>query len=92
MPVYHYCNLIDLKINRRKWFILVSEEEFVGQEAGVAVEGAFSGDPGELGKIIAFREMREDHVSGLAVVGIFKEIGSGLVGEVTNARKYPLFH
>jgi len=89
--VYHYCNRCYLKVYRRKRFILVSEEQFVGEQAGVAVEGAFGCDPGKFWKVIAFREMREDHVGGLAVVGVFEEIRSGLIGEVTYARKYSLF-
>jgi len=92
MPVYHYCNRSYLKVYRVKRFTLVGEEELVGEQAGVAVEGALGGDAGKFGKIIAFREMGEDNVGGLAVVGVFEEVGRGLVGEVTDARKYPLFH
>src|SRR5450631_168561 len=36
--------------------------------------------------------MRKNYVGSLAVVAFFKELGSRLVGQVTNARKYPLFN
>src|ERR1039458_1937320 len=36
--------------------------------------------------------MRKDHVSSLPVVAFLKELGGRLVGEVTNAREYPLFN
>src|ERR1017187_304046 len=36
--------------------------------------------------------MRKDHVGSLPVVAFLKELGGRLVGEVTNAREYPLFN
>ena len=57
-----------LKIDSRKWFMLGGQQQTVGQQAGAAAEGAFGRDPGQFRKIIAFRQMREDDVGGLAVV------------------------
>jgi len=80
MPVYNYCNLSYLKVYRLKRFILAGEEQAVGEEAGVAVQGALGCNACQFGKVIAFREMGEDDVGGPAIVGIFEEICRGLVG------------
>jgi len=90
MPDSYDCNVIYLKVNRFEGLILLGEQQFIGQKAGAAIEGALGCHSRQFGKIIAFREMREDDVSRLAVVGVFQEIGRRFIGEVTNARKYPL--
>src|SRR5208337_85258 len=36
--------------------------------------------------------MRQDHISSLAIVAVFKKIRRSLIGEMAYARKYPLLH
>ena len=60
--------------------MLRGQQQAVGKQAGAAVERALRRNPSKLRKIIAFREMREDYVGGLAVVAVFKELRSCLVG------------
>ena len=55
MPVYHYCNLIDLKVNSGQRLVLRCQQQAVGQQAGMAAERALGSDPCQLRKIIAFR-------------------------------------
>ena len=64
--------------------MLRCEQQAVGQKAGPAVECALGADAGKFGEIVAFREVAEDDVGGLAVVFGF-EVGRGsLVGEVSD--------
>ena len=70
--------------------MLRCEEQPVGQETGTPVEGALGGDAGKLGKVIAFREMPEDDIGGLAVILGFEVGGGRFIGEVSNAGKNPL--
>src|ERR1035437_2223092 len=92
MPVSYHFNLHYLKVNRRKRFMLRGQQEPVGQEAGPAVQGALGRDPRQLWKIIAFRQMRQNHVGGLTVVAVLEEPRRGLVGQVSYARKHSLLH
>jgi hypothetical protein len=55
MPVsFHYIRFI-LKANSSKRFMLFGQEQRIGQQARPAVQGALGHDPGQFGKIIAFR-------------------------------------
>src|ERR1039458_9179239 len=64
----YHCNLIDLKINRTKRLVLRRHQQGVGKKARPVGQRALRCHPGKLGKIIAFREMRQDDVSRVAVV------------------------
>src|ERR1700677_3023906 len=59
----YHCNRIDLKINRFEGLVLLRKQQFVGQKAGTAVQRALGCDPCQFGKIIAFREMRQNPVA-----------------------------
>ena len=72
--------------------MLGGQQQAIGEQAGAALQGALGRNPGKLRKIIAFREMRQNYISGLAVVGGGKELGGGLVGEVADTGKHALFH
>ena len=50
--------------------MLRRQQQAVGQQAGPAQQGALRRNPRQLRKIIAFREMRQDDIGGLAVVVI----------------------
>lgn len=65
--------------------MLLCKQQSIGQQAGVAAEGAFGAHPGQIGKIIAFREMAEDDICRLPVVLGFKKLSRRLIGEMTNA-------
>src|ERR1700677_1690130 len=88
----YHCNRIELKINRFEGLVLLRKQQFVGQKAGTAVQRALGCDPCQFGKIIAFREMRQNHVGSLAVIPILERPPLRVVRQVTNARKYPVFH
>ena len=70
--------------------MLRCQQQAVGQQAGPAVQRALCRHPRQIGKIIAFREMRQDHIGRLAVVAVLQELGRGLVREVPHPRKHPL--
>src|ERR1700759_2453578 len=58
----------------------------------MAVQGALGGDPGKLRKIIAFREMPQNDVGGLAVILGFEVGCGGLIRKVTYAGEDSLLH
>lgn len=70
--------------------MLLSKQQPVGQQAGATIQSAFGRNPCQLRKIIAFREMPENHEGGLAVILLLKKLGSRLVREMTHSRQHPL--
>lgn len=59
--------------------MLLSKQQSIGQQAGTAIECPLSGNSRQLGKVITFREMTQDHVGRLTVVFTLKKFRSGLV-------------
>ena len=72
--------------------MLGSQQQPVGQQAGMAVQRPLRCDAGQLRKIIALRQMCKNHVCCLAVVLIFKEGCRCLVGEVAHPREHSLLY
>ena len=72
--------------------MLHCQHEFVGQQTRMALQRALGRNPRQRRKIIAFREMAEDHVSGLAVVLVFQEFRRRIIGEMANAGEDALLH
>ena len=70
--------------------MLLRKQQPVSQKTGSANECTFRRDACQFGKIIAFREMPENHEGGLAVILLLKKLGSRLVREVTHSRQHPL--
>ena len=72
--------------------MLLSKQQSIRQKTGMAVQRTLGCYPCQFRKIIAFREMRQNHIRCLTVIPILEKIRRRLVRKVTNARKYPLFH
>ena len=63
----------------------MGEDDAVAKEGGVACEGLFGGEAGELRGVVGLGEVAEDDGVGSAVVVLFEEFGGGRVGEVADA-------
>ena len=72
--------------------MLRGQQQAIGHEARATDERALSCDPGQLGKIIAFREMRQNNVRCLPILAVFKESCGCLIRQVSHARKHPLLY
>jgi len=59
--------------------VLLCQQQQIGQQTGPAVERALGGNPRQFGKIIAFREMCQNHVGRLTVVAVLKKAGRGFI-------------
>ena len=59
--------------------MLLCKQQMIRQKAGATIESALGANPRQLGKIIAFREMTQDHVSRLAVVFLLKKHRGGFI-------------
>ncbi len=70
--------------------MLRCEQQPICQETGTPVQRALGRDAGKLRKVIAFREMPENDISGLAVILSFKVGSRGLIGKVPHPGKHPL--
>ena len=65
--------------------MLTCKKKPVGEQACPADQSPFRRNSGKLWKIIAFRQMGQNHICGLPVVPILKIIGRCLVGKMSHA-------
>jgi len=76
--------------------MLGGEEQLTveGAPGGAAAEGFFGGDANQIRVVIFLGDVGEDEVAGAGVkaVGIGEIFADGMIGEVTGAAEYALFH
>src|ERR1700728_3238568 len=90
MPLSFYCSASFSKTYGRKRLVLAGHQKPVLEQAGSSRQGALRCPPCQFRKIIAFREMRKNHVGRLTVVTAREEVGCRLIRKVPNPGKNPL--